>query len=130
MHVDPYRIPLIKAKNNNKSDKYCVKNKLRRDPTPEKSDRYELKRALFDNGKMEEFLLFISYFIMNLKSSGMIIDGARIQHLCKMVCQEALCQFDTFSTKVESTTSENLESIILGLSTYFFLIMQNQNKST
>ena len=38
-------IPLIKGKNDDKSDKYFVKIKLRRDSTSEKLDFYELKIA-------------------------------------------------------------------------------------
>ena len=36
LRVDPPQIPLIKGKNNEKSDKYFVKIKLRRDPVSEK----------------------------------------------------------------------------------------------
>ena len=42
-HVDPPPVPLIKIKNDIKVWKYCVKMKLRRDPTLEKSDLYKLK---------------------------------------------------------------------------------------
>ena len=53
-------IPLIKIKNNDKSDKYFVKIKLRTDPTSGKSDLYEFKMTLFDNGDPDEFLfLFV-----------------------------------------------------------------------
>ena len=40
VHVYPPPIPLIKIKNDDKPDKYFVKNKLFRDPTSEKSDFY------------------------------------------------------------------------------------------
>ena len=50
---------LIKSKNDEKSEKYCVKIKFHRDPTSAKSDLCEFKMALFDNGKPEEFLFFI-----------------------------------------------------------------------
>ena len=33
--------------------KKCVKIKLHRDPTSQKSDLYEFKMALFDNGDLE-----------------------------------------------------------------------------
>ena len=36
VHVEPPSITLIKSNNNEKSDKYFVKNKLRRDKTSEK----------------------------------------------------------------------------------------------
>ena len=69
MHVFPPLIQIIKSKNNNKSDKYCVEIKLRRDPTLAKSDISELKMALFDNGDLEEFLLFVRNFQMTLDAS-------------------------------------------------------------
>ena len=54
-HVEPPPIPLIKSKNNDKSDKYFVKLTLCRDPTSYKSDICDFKMALFDNGKPEYF---------------------------------------------------------------------------
>ena len=62
VHVEPPLITLIKRKNNEKSDEDCLKIKLRRDPTSKKSDLYEFKMTLFDNGDPEEFLLFIRNF--------------------------------------------------------------------
>ena len=38
MHMYPHTILLIKSNNDTKSDKDCVKTKLRRDPTAENSD--------------------------------------------------------------------------------------------
>ena len=62
VHVESPLITLIKRKNNEKSDEDCLKIKLRRDPTSKKSDLYEFKMTLFDNGDPEEFLLFIRNF--------------------------------------------------------------------
>ena len=59
VHVEPYLIPPIKHKNDEKSDKYFVTIKLRKNPTSEKLDLYELKMSLFDNSKPEYFLLFV-----------------------------------------------------------------------
>ena len=55
-------IPLIKSNNDDKLDKYCVKIKLRRYPTSEKSYLYECKMALFYNAGTGEFLLFVRNF--------------------------------------------------------------------
>ena len=49
---------------------------MRRDPTSEKSDLYELKIAFFGNGKPEEFLVFIHNFNMALEVTGMLKAGA------------------------------------------------------
>ena len=70
IHPDPPPIPLNKSKNDAKLDKDCVKNKLCMDPTSEKSDLYELKIALFDNGEPKEFFLFVRNFQMNLEAPG------------------------------------------------------------
>ena len=69
-HVDPPPIPLIKIKHNDKSDKYFLRLKLCKDLTSEKSDLYEFKMALFDNGNLDEFLLFFHNFNMTHKASG------------------------------------------------------------
>ena len=96
---------------------------------PEKSDLYELKMDLFDNRDTEEFLLFIRNFKMTIEASGMLADGAKIQYICTLVRGKALCQIDTLSDELGSTNSEHLKYIILGLGTYFPLLMRCQNKS-
>ena len=58
VHVEPPPIPLNKIKNDDIKDKYCVKIELRRDPTSQKLDLYELRMALFDNSESEEFCCF------------------------------------------------------------------------
>ena len=85
--------------------------------------------AFFDNGYPEEFLLFISNFNMALEVPVTLMDGAKVQYLCILVCGEVLRQFYTMSDKVGVTNPENLTSIFLGLGTYFFLLMRCQNKS-
>ena len=56
--MEPPPIPLNKIKNDDIKDKYCVKIELRRDPTSQKLDLYELRMALFDNSETEEFCCF------------------------------------------------------------------------
>ena len=53
VHVDPPPVPLVKRNTNEKLDKDCVKVKLHRYPTSEKSNLYKFKISLFDNGKPE-----------------------------------------------------------------------------
>ena len=107
VYVDPPPIPLSKSKNNDKLDKYFVTLKLHRDPTSENSDLYEFKMALFDNGELEEFLLFLQNFQMTLKASGMLAAGAKIRYLHMIVRGKALRQLDTLSVELGSTTSEH-----------------------
>ena len=106
-----------------------VKIQLRRYPTAEKSDLYEFKIVLFDNSAIGEFLLFARNFNVTLKASGTLNSGVNIQYRCNLVRGEELCQFDTLPTKVGSAIPENLTSIILGVGTYFFLLMRCQIKS-
>ena len=68
LHVETPKIPLIRSNNYEKPEKCCVKIKLRRDPTSQKSDPYKLKTTLFDNGDPEDFLLFISNFSTTIKA--------------------------------------------------------------
>ena len=84
--------------------------------------------AQFDNGELEEFLIFVRTFDVTLEASGTLADGVNMQYLHTLV-REVFCQFDTLSDEVVITTSENLQSIILGLSTYLFLFMHLQKKS-
>ena len=90
----------------------------------QRSELYEFKMALFNNGEPEEFLLFIRNFNMNLEASGTLVASTKIQYLSTLVHRELLLQFDMFSDKVGSTTSENLREIILGLGTNFSLLMR------
>ena len=49
MHVDTPPILLNKSNNDDKLENYCVKIKLRRDPTSEKLYLHGFIMALFDN---------------------------------------------------------------------------------
>ena len=51
VHVEPPSIHLVKVKYDGKSQKYFIKLKLLRYPTPSTSDPYEFKLCLFENGK-------------------------------------------------------------------------------
>ena len=75
--------------------------------------------AIFDNGDLEKFLLFISNFNINSEASGVLVDNTKIQYLCTLLLGEVLSQFDMLYSEIGSTTSEKLKSIILGLGTYF-----------
>ena len=120
MHVEPPPIPLIKIKNNAKSNKDCVKTKLRRDPTSENLDLYEFKMALFGNGEPEEFLLFVQKFQLTLKAPVTIDASTKMQYFCTLLHEEALRQLEILYFEVGSTTVAHLNHIIFGLGTYFF----------
>ena len=79
VHMEQPLIPLIKVKNDDKPDKYFVEIKLRRDPVSEKSNPYEFKIAMFDNGEPEKFLFFVCNFNMTLKALEMLKYGAKAQ---------------------------------------------------
>ena len=115
--MDPPLISLIKSKNDEILDKYCVKIKLCRDLTSKNSDPYKLKMAFFDNGKPEEVLLFVNNFNMTLKALGALAATAKIQYLLTMVCGEWLCKFEIIFNEVGSPTSKNLRNNILSLCT-------------
>ena len=78
-----------------------VKLKLRRDPMSTTSELYEFMMFLFDNGDLEEFLLFVCNFNMTLVASGTLDTDAKIQYLCTLVRGEALHQFDLLSADME-----------------------------
>ena len=116
MHLSCLLIPLIKRKNDEKSDKYFVTIKLLRDLTSEKLDLYEFKIALLGNSNPEEFLLFISNFNMTLEESVTLKYDAKIQYLGTLVCGEVLRQFDMLSAEVGIATPEIL------IRTFFLLM--------
>ena len=87
----------------------------------EKSDLYDFKMNLFENGEPEEFLLFVRKFNMNLAASVTLATDAKLQYLCTLVHRKESCQFELFSAGVEGTKPLTAENIILGLALYFFL---------
>ena len=78
-------------------------------------DLYEFNISLFDNGKLEGFLLFICSFNMTLAVSGMLEADTKFQYLCTLVRGEVLRQFESLSSDVEITETLNVDYIIRGL---------------
>ena len=78
IHVEPPPITWMKSKNDRKAEIYSEKIKSCRDLTSDKSDLYEFKMALFNNGRLEEFLLFSWNFIMALDTSEMIAANTKL----------------------------------------------------
>ena len=104
---------------------------MHKNPTLEKSDLYDFKMAVSDNGKPQEFLLFIFNLNITIKVSGTLNYGVKIQCFCTLVCGEALCQFYGLSAEVESVSPESLTYIILGLDVYFppVNVLSNQTRA-
>ena len=80
--------------------------------------------ALSGNDDPEEFLMSMKSFKMKIEDSGTLSDISKLHYLCKILCDEALRQFDTLCAQVGSTTTTNLKRIIVGLGAYFFLLMR------
>ena len=80
-HVEPPPIALIQETHDGKLNKDFVELKLRRYLTSYTSDLCELKMCLFENGYLEEFLLFAINFNMTFVASGTLEAGAKIQCL-------------------------------------------------
>ena len=86
VHTETPHTSLIKSNHNDKADTDFVIMKVRRYPTSYKSELYEFKMALFDNGKPEEFLLFVRNFNMNLAASAIMKTARKVQYICTLVC--------------------------------------------
>ena len=114
VHVDPPTTPLIKIKHDDNSDKYFVKLELHRDLRSDKSDLYQLKIALFENGDTEDFLLFVRKPNTTIEASGMLGMAAKVPYICMLICGEAFRQFYLLSADVEGTNPLTVETIILG----------------
>ena len=67
---------------------------------------------------------------MTLKVSGMLGASVIIQYICTLEHSEVLRKFEILSAEVVITTLENLEKIILGLSSYFFPVNALSNKKS
>ena len=59
---------------------------------------------LLDNDNPEEFLLFVSNFNTTLAASGILEAVTKVQYLHMLVRGEALCNFESLSSDVESKT--------------------------
>ena len=53
--------------------------------------------CLFDNGKPEDFLLFLNTFNITLAASVMLETVAESQYLCTLLYGEMICQFELFN---------------------------------
>ena len=93
-HVEPLPITLVKEISTGKSYGDYVKLEFHRDPTSSTSNLYELLMYLFYHGELEEFLLFVQNFQMTLSATVTLETESRVQYLCKLVCGEALRQFE------------------------------------
>ena len=103
-----------------KAEKYCVKIKLCRDHTSEKSDLYEFKISLFDNYGLEEFLLLVQNLKIMIEALEILADSAKLQYIYTILRGEALHQFDTFCAQAGSTNKTYLNRIIPGLGMHIF----------
>ena len=99
------------------------------DLTSAKSDPYEFKMALFKIGELEEFLLFVCNFNMTLTASKTLKTAAKAQYLCMIIRVEALRQFYSLSSDMEDMEPLTVESIILELGAYFFLLISIKAKA-
>ena len=84
---------------------------------------------MFENGKPEEFFLFVRNFNITLVTSGTLEAGTRVQYISTIVCGESLFQFDLLSDDVESTKPLAVEYIIKGLEFYLFPVNYLSKKS-
>ena len=96
MNVEPTQIQLIQSKNDDKYDRYFINIKLRRDPTSEKLNLYELKMAFFDNNDPEELLLFVCNFNMTLKKSVTLQLAQRFNKFVRCYVEKHYVSFTHF----------------------------------
>ena len=73
--------------------------------------------ALFENGKPEEFLLYVRNLQITLEASGALATSAKIQYLRMLLRGKELRQVDNLCVKVVIIITTHLNCIILGLGT-------------
>ena len=66
---------------------------------------------------------------MTLTASQTLKTAAKVQYLCMIIRVEALRQFNSLSSDMEDMEPLTVESIILGLGAYFFLLICYWSKS-
>ena len=66
---------------------------------------------------------------MAFEALGLLSDSAKIQYIHTLLQGAALHQIEDLCAEVGSTTTTNLNHIILGLGSYFVLLMRCQSKS-
>ena len=66
-------------------------------------DLYEFNMYLFDNGDLEELLLFVGNFNMTLATSVMLETGAKVKYRRTLFHGKVARQFDLLYDDVEST---------------------------
>ena len=59
--------------------------------------------SLSNHGDTDEFLLFVINFQMTLAATETLEMEKKVQYLCTLVCEEALCQFDLVSADAKNT---------------------------
>ena len=70
--------------------------------------------ALFGNGDPEKLFLFVQNFKIILEDSGTLAADVKLQYLCMISIVEVPHQFDTLCDQVGSTTTTQLNQLILG----------------
>ena len=90
-----------------------------RDLASENSDLYELETALCDNGKLEEFLLFVQNFKMTLRGFRKTFYQREATVSSYDIIWKSATSYLYFFYQVGSTTAKYLHRVILGLGTYF-----------
>ena len=77
--------------------------------------------ALFENGELGEFLLFVQNINITFLESWTLETGVKIQYICTLVRGEALREFDSLSEDVEGLKPLTMVTIIIELTSYFFV---------
>ena len=85
-------------------------------------DLYEFRLYLIDHDKLEEFLLFVRNFEMNLAAMETLVTEVKVHYFCTLVRGEALRQFDLLSTDVENTDTSLIVDYLLKSSVWYFFL--------
>ena len=79
INVDPPLTPLLKNKLDLNTERDYEKNKLGRESISEKLGMYEFKMAVFQNGDLEKFILFVQNFKVILEASVTLTEDLKLQ---------------------------------------------------
>ena len=109
--IEPLLIHLNRVVIENKKDCDIIKINMRQYPTSATSETYELKIAVFKNGKPEDLFTTMKNFKTEICRTGTTTATIRINYLHIMLCGEGLREFDELASQVTGTTNAHMNFI-------------------
>ena len=93
-HIEPPPIPLIKVEVHDDRTAHIIKVKMRRNPSSEASETYNVIMNMFDVGQLNEFLSLFRNFKIAIDGNGTTTPSVHINYLRMMLGRNVLRDFN------------------------------------